>query len=319
MQIFHPGQFNSNRVPPSSLLPPYLLLYYTSPMPLDPHHSRVAKRSTTVQKILPVISGAVTQSVLTALHFLSNSAPTPRPMCTSTRSGHQYIHEVMNCGNPKRIQEVLRMKLEVFQFLCSELKSKGGLAPSRFMTVEEQVAMFLWTVARAASNCDVQEHFQHSGETISRYFHLVLHAINRLVPEYIKLPTIDSEIPTAITSNPKFYNFFNNCIGAFDGTHIAAKVPNGEASAFRNHKGTLSQNVFAACELDNLLFSYVLAGWEGSAHDGAVLEAAFDTGFSVPVGKYYLGDAGFALTPWCLTPYRGVRYHLREWSKSQDR
>ena len=65
-----------------------------------------------------------------------------------------------------------------------------------------------------------------------------------------------------------------------------------------------------------LTFRYVLAGWEGSSHDGAVLEAAFDAGFVVPTGKYYLGDAGFSLTPWCLTPYRGVRYHLREWSKT---
>ena len=73
---------------------------------------------------------------------------------------------------------------------------------------------------------------------------------------------------------------------------------------------------FSSCALT---FRYVLAGWKGSSHDGAVLEAAFDAGFAVPRGKYYLGDAGFALTPWCLTPYRGVRYHLHEWSKSNDR
>lgn len=31
-------------------------------------------------------------------------------------------------------------------------------------------------------------------------------------------------------------------------------------------------------------------------------------------GKYRLGDAGYGLTKDCLTPYRGVRYHLREWA-----
>ncbi|XLU95143.1 hypothetical protein S245_009495, partial [Arachis hypogaea] len=30
--------------------------------------------------------------------------------------------------------------------------------------------------------------------------------------------------------------------------------------------------------------------------------------------KYYLGDAGFMLKPGILTPYRGVRYHLKEYS-----
>ena len=32
------------------------------------------------------------------------------------------------------------------------------------------------------------------------------------------------------------------------------------------------------------------------------------------VGKYYLGDAGFMLKRQILTPYRGVRYHLKEYS-----
>jgi hypothetical protein len=33
-----------------------------------------------------------------------------------------------------------------------------------------------------------------------------------------------TEIPDAITSNPKFYPFFQDALGAVDGTHIAAKV-----------------------------------------------------------------------------------------------
>jgi len=33
------------------------------------------------------------------------------------------------------------------------------------------------------------------------------------------------------------------------------------------------------------------------------------------VGKYYLGDAGFTLKGQILTPYRGVRYLLKEYSR----
>ena len=83
--------------------------------------------------------------------------------------------------------------------------------------------------------------------------------MNHLVSEYIKLPTT-SEIPMAIMSNLKFYNYFNNCIGALDGTHITARVPEANAAAFRNRKGLLSQNILAYYELDNLLFTYILAG-----------------------------------------------------------
>ena len=278
---------------------------------------RVHKRrhNTLVANIATAIAVQIT--IVTTLPFLFRSIP--RPMHTSSLSGHAYIHELLNSDNSIRIQRVLRMKPEVFLFLCKELQDKGGLTPTRFITVKEQVGMFLFTVARSASNRDVQERFQHSGETVSRYFRRVLQAINFLVPQYIKLPNPNA-IPAAITRNPKFYPFFHNCIGAMDGTHIPAKVPEAQAAAFRDHKGKLSQNVLAACDFDKLIFTYVLSGWEGTAHDSAVLEAAFETGgFYIPAGKYYLGDAGFGLAPYCLTPYRGVRYHLREWSKANDR
>ena len=57
---------------------------------------------------------------------------------------------------------------------------------------------------------------------------------------------------------------------------------------------------------------YILAGWEGSAHDGRVLKDARSKGFPTLPGKYFLGDAGYANDVDILAPYRGVRYHLRE-------
>jgi hypothetical protein len=62
-----------------------------------------------------------------------------------------------------------------------------------------------------------------------------------------------------------------------------------------------------------MTFTYALVGWEGSGHDGSVFNDAKTKGLPVRVGKYWLGDAGYALSRYVLTPYRGVRYHLREW------
>ena len=61
------------------------------------------------------------------------------------------------------------------------------------------------------------------------------------------------------------------------------------------------------------MFQYGMYGWEGSAHDGQVFEDSLNRGLPCIVGKYWLGDAGYSLSKWCLTPYRGVRYHLRQW------
>ncbi|KAK6126417.1 hypothetical protein DH2020_039805 [Rehmannia glutinosa] len=66
-------------------------------------------------------------------------------------------------------------------------------------------------------------------------------------------------------------------------------------------------------------YTYVLSGWEGSAADSRVLRDAINrpNGLRVPTGNYYLCDCGYTNGPGFLAPYRGVRYHLDEWSSGR--
>jgi hypothetical protein len=60
-------------------------------------------------------------------------------------------------------------------------------------------------------------------------------------------------------------------------------------------------------------FVYNLAGLEGLAYDSRVLaDAQVAQGFLTPKGKYWLADAGYGNSEFVLSPYRGVRYHLKE-------
>jgi hypothetical protein len=56
--------------------------------------------------------------------------------------------------------------------------------------------------------------------------------------------------------------------------------------AFRGRKKDPTQNVMAVVNF-NLKFTYVLAGWEGSAHDAHILADAIgrEDGFTVPQGN----------------------------------
>jgi hypothetical protein len=47
------------------------------------------------------------------------------------------------------------------------------------------------------------------------------------------------------------------------------------------------------------------------------MAAAVADDYRIDPGYYDLGDAGFALTPYMLTPYRGVRYHLNEYGQGR--
>jgi hypothetical protein len=119
-----------------------------------------------------------------------------------------------------------------------------------------------------------------------------------------------AETPPAIANNPTRGPFVG-CVGALDGTHLPAYVLKDQQRPYRDRHGEISQNVLAAVDF-RMRFTFVLAGWEGSAHDGRVVRDAVQRGFKPPDGHYYLADAGYSNTSMWLTPYRGVRYHLRE-------
>jgi len=140
----------------------------------------------------------------------------------------------------------------------------------------------------------------------------------RFYQHYVNLPPNDI-VPPEIHSNPKLYPFFEHCRGAIDEMHIDTFVPNDALTAhYHNRKGCLSQNVLTACTFD-MHFSYVLAGWEGSAADSCIYNDAQQTDFPIPPNLCYLADAGFPLCDSLLVPYHGVCYHLKEWGRSSQR
>ncbi|KAL5567972.1 hypothetical protein UlMin_024547 [Ulmus minor] len=66
------------------------------------------------------------------------------------------------------------------------------------------------------------------------------------------------------------------CVGAIDGTYVPCVVPAEVAAAYRNRKGFTSQNVMAVVDFE-MKFTYIVVGWEGSAHDARVLNVAKNT------------------------------------------
>ncbi|KAK2399592.1 hypothetical protein QL285_049393 [Trifolium repens] len=75
----------------------------------------------------------------------------------------------------------------------------------------------------------------------------------------------------------------------------------------------------AVCDW-NMCFTFVLAGWEGTAHDARVFDQALtnkDLNFPhPPPGKYYLVDSGYPTLVGYIGPYRCERYHLPEFRRS---
>lgn len=103
-----------------------------------------------------------------------------------------------------------------------------------------------------------------------------------------------------------------------DGTHITCCPSAEERQAARNRKGGMSQNCLA-CVSFGMRFLYIVSGWDGSVADGTMYSQARFADLRIPAGKYYLADAGFGICDSLLVPYRGVRYHLAEWGRANQR
>ncbi|XP_058216710.1 uncharacterized protein LOC131327575 [Rhododendron vialii] len=158
-------------------------------------------------------------------------------------------------------------------------------------------------------DCHEQLRVNRSIETISRHFNAVLQAVLRLHRMLLVTPE-----PIPANYQDTRWNWFQNCLGALDGTYVPVNPPAVDRPRYRSRKGEISTNVLGVCTRD-LKFVYVLSGWEGSATDSRILGNAMERphGLRVPHGQYYLVDAGYTNGNGFLAPYRGQRYHINIW------
>jgi hypothetical protein len=91
----------------------------------------------------------------------------PVPYHTSILSGAAWVAELLT-GHPERIRCELGMHREVFIELVDALRRMGH-GNSKYVSLEEQLAIFLYTCVMGLTIRHVGERFQRSNETISRY------------------------------------------------------------------------------------------------------------------------------------------------------
>ena len=190
---------------------------------------------------------------------------------TVVESGIDWVMRTLN--NSRSCYDMFRMNREMFYRLHDLLVTSYGLKSSCKMSSIEGLAMFLWMVGAPQSVRQADNRFARSIETVSRKFDEVLQCVYRLSADVIKPNDPEFRTVHPRLEGPRFHPFFDNCIGAIDGTHIPVVVPVSKVVQHTGRHGYTSQNVLAICDFD-MRFTFVLAGWPGSVHDMRVFNDA---------------------------------------------
>ncbi|XP_023732613.2 uncharacterized protein LOC111880418 [Lactuca sativa] len=191
---------------------------------------------------------------------------------TSKTSGHQFTLDLLEGTNNQCI-ELLRMSRDSYVRLCTHFRVKSWLKDSKHISVEEKMAMFLMMIGDNQHYVIIKRRFQHSKQTIHKYFYEVLDKMMVFAKDII-VPTSFNPNPNIPGHNRRLRRIFRGAVRALDGTLVHAIVPLDKQHLYRGRgKGDCYQNVLAICDF-NMISTFVVAGWEGIAHDSRILSEA---------------------------------------------
>ncbi|KAI0497272.1 hypothetical protein KFK09_020495 [Dendrobium nobile] len=176
----------------------------------------------------------------------------------SSYKGDKWIGELLQ-GHPTRFHNMFCMSQAIFLDLLNELECVHSLHGSSRTTSREVLAMTLYVLSHNESIRFTCERFQHSTETVSRYFSIGLEALVKLSCSVIKPIDLEfCDIPRNILYDNRYMSYFKDCIGAIDGTHVDALVSNAEKAAYIGRCGSTTQNVMVVCYF-NMCFTFLMA------------------------------------------------------------
>ena len=185
-------------------------------------------------------------------------------------------------------------------FLGEDGERRGGA-----VTNFQKMRIFCRYMADPGFQSGVAEDIGVDQSTVSRHIVTVMDAILCKKEEWIHFPTSEQEIQNAkhLWLESKM---FPSTVGAIDCTHVPIEKPAGVfGDEFVNRKGYASINVQATCN-GKWEFTSIDVSWPGSVHDSRVLRnsSLFHHLQSTQASSILLGDEGYPLHPFLMTPYK---------------
>ncbi|XP_036319861.1 putative nuclease HARBI1 isoform X1 [Rhagoletis pomonella] len=214
-----------------------------------------------------------------------------------------------------RFQDYFRLNKTAFNYVLQKIKPqmKNGIRTTA-VSKTLKLAATLRFLGQGSYQTSVGNdfHLGLSQPTVSSVLSETLDILEVVIcPLWIKFHMTDAEKTEA-----KEYFFqktgFPGVIGCVDGSHIKILAPNKQDQhLYYNRKGFFSLNAMIICD-HKMRIRYFDARYAGSGHDSliwnisqarTILKERYDAGER---RCWLLGDAGYPLEPYIMTPYRSA-------------
>ncbi|XP_021625427.1 protein ALP1-like [Manihot esculenta] len=229
----------------------------------------------------------------------------------------------------KKFESVFKISRKTFNYICSLVNDNLKARQSNFsgsdgkpLSPNDQVAIALRRLSSGESLSNIGDSFGINQSTVSHITWRFVEAMEERALHHLRWPTTEAEMEEIKSKFEKVHGL-PNCCGVIDTTHIVMTLPTVDHSndvwidREKNHSMVLQ----AVVDTD-MRFHDVIVGYPGSLSDALVLQNSSFFKLSeegkrlngkkiklmegTELGEYIIGDQGFPLLPWLLTPFQNA-------------
>lgn len=189
----------------------------------------------------------------------------------------------------------------------------------RPLTLNDQVAVALRRLSSGESLNSIGDSFTMNQSTVAQVTWRFVEAMEERAIHHLRWPSTEAEMKE-VKSKFERIRGLPNCCGAIDVTHIVMTLPAVENDVWLDRQKNCSMILQAIVDPE-MRFRDIITGWPGSLTDSVVLQSSgffklaeegkrlngnkIELSPGEELGEYIVGDSGFPLMPWLLTPYPG--------------
>lgn len=224
---------------------------------------------------------------------------------------------------------IFKISRRTFKYICSLVKDVMMAKSSTFtdingqpLCLEDQVAVALRRLSSGESLLTVGDSLHVHKAIVRKITWRFVEAMEERGIHHIQWPSTETKMKV-VKSKFEEIRGLPNCCGAIDTTHIKMCLPiskNKSNVVWLDNEKNHSMILQAIVDTD-MRFLDIVTGWPGSLSDSLAFQSSsffklcnegnrlngetMKLSEGTELREYIVGDTGFPLLPWLLTPYRG--------------